>query len=167
MTVELPRLGWADEVDTTALLAAARSLPAAPSPAELQRVAELLGEVAAGLDVDRALAEVTHDQPRALVGGDLPGPLVALRWYAPGEVSTVHHHAWTVLAGIHGSGELERWVDDGEGPNLVRTEAMAIGRTLVLADAELHRQRSGEHGSFELVIIGEYSDARPQVDVLP
>lgn len=165
---ELQRVDWADEVDTGTVLAAARSMPTAPSAAELQSLAGLLGEVAAGLDVERALEAVTHHDPRALLAGDLPGPLVVLRWYGPGEVSTVHRHAWTVLAGLHGSGELERWVDAGaDGPTLRGTDVMAIGRTLVIGQDELHRQRSGEHGSFELILIGDYSDDRPRVDVLP
>lgn len=165
---ELNPVGWGDEVDTDAVLAAARSMPLDPSSAQLDSMAVLLGEVASGLDVERALMAVSHDHPRGLLAGDLPGPLVVLRWYAPGEVSTVHHHAWTVIAGLHGSGELERWVDGGaDGPTLRGTDVMAIGRTLVIGDGELHRQRSGEHGSFELILIGDYSDARPQVDVLP
>lgn len=165
---ELTPVDWGDEVDTGAVLAAARSMPPAPSRVQLDSLAALLGEVAVTLDVDRALEVVDHDHPRALLAGDLPGPLVVLRWYAPGEVSTVHRHAWTVIAGLHGSGELERWVDGGaDRPTMRGTDVMAIGRTLVIGDDELHRQRSGEHGSFELILIGDYSDARPQVDVLP
>lgn len=164
---EITRVDWADEVDTAVVLAAARSMPIAPSASELQSLAGPLGEVATALDVDRALAAVTHDHPRALLAGDLPGPLVVLRWYGPGEVSTVHRHAWTVLAGLHGSGELERWVETEEGgPTLRSTDVMTIGRTLVIGQDELHRQRSGEHGSFELILIGDFSDDRPTVDVL-
>jgi hypothetical protein len=165
---ELSPVEWADEVDADAVLTAARSMPLEPSPAQLDALAALLSEVAGRLDVDRALAAVPHDQPRALLAGALPGPLVVLRWYAPGEVSTVHRHAWTVIVGLHGSGELERWVDGGaEGPTRRRTDIMTIGRSLVIAENEIHRQRSGEHGSFELILIGDHSDARPQVDVLP
>lgn len=165
---ELRQVEWADEVDTDAVLTAAVSMPLEPSPSQLDSLAALLSEVAGRLDVERALATVTHDHPRALLAGALPGPLVVLRWYAPGEVSTVHRHAWTVIVGLHGSGELERWVEGGtEGPTRRTTEVLAIGRKLVIAEDELHRQRSGEHGSFELILIGDYSDARPQVDVLP
>jgi hypothetical protein len=165
--VEVPRVDWADEVDAGGVLALARSMPVAPSAAELQSMAALLGDVAAGLDVERALAAVSHDHPRALLAGDLPGPIVVLRWYAPGEVSTVHRHAWTVIAGLHGSGELERWIDESpDGPTLRGTDVVAIGRTLAIGEGELHRQRSGEHGSFELILIGDYSDDRPRVDVL-
>ena len=165
---ELTPVDWADEVDTDAVLAAARSMPMAPSPGQLDVLSGLRREVADRVDVERALTAVTHDHPRALLAGALPGPLVVLRWYAPGEVSTVHHHAWTVIAGLHGSGELERWIDGGAaGPTMRGTDVMAIGRTLAIADGELHRQRSGEHGSFELILIGDYSDNRPTVDVLP
>lgn len=164
----LEPVDWGDEVDTDAVLAAATSMPPAPSSGQLDSMAVLFGEVAGGLDVERALTAVSHDHPRALLAGQLPGPLVVLRWYAPGEVSTVHRHAWTVIAGLHGSGELERWVDVGvDGPTRRGTAVMAIGRTLVIAQDELHRQRSGEHGSLELILIGDYSDDRPQVDVLP
>src|SRR5687767_15145050 len=113
-------------------------MPVAPSHAQLERVAVLLSEVAGRVDVERALTDVTHDHPRALIAGDLPGPLVVLRWYAPGEVSTVHHHAWTVIVGLHGSGELERWVNGAtDGPTRRGTDILAMGRTLVIHDGEL------------------------------
>lgn len=164
---KLASVDWAGEVDAGGVLAAARSLPVAPSVAELGSMAALLSEVAAGVDVQRARAATGIDRPRVVLAGDLPGPLVLLRWYEPGEVSTVHRHAWTVISGLHGTGELERWVDQGDGPTRHGTEVVSIGRTLVIAEDELHRQRSGEGGSLELVLIGAYSEDRPQVDVEP
>jgi len=165
---ELILVEWATDLDTSEVLKAASAISGSPTASDLAEVARLVAELGAQVDVPRARASVTDDEPRALLGRTDAGPLLALRWYAPGEVSTVHHHAWTVIFELEGTGAFERWVEDGDqGPSLSSTEHVDVGATVRIGDGELHRQRAGEHGALELVLIGDLSPDRPRVDVEP
>lgn len=165
---ELIPVDWAGDLDTSEVLEAASAISASPNANDLVELAGLVAEFASRLDVPRARASVTDDEPRALLGRTDAGALLALRWYAPGEVSTVHHHAWTVIFELEGTGAFERWVEDGDqGPSLSITERVDVGATIRIGEGELHRQRAGDQGALELVLIGDFSPDRPRVDVEP
>lgn len=164
---ELVQVDWAEDLDTSEVLEAASAISGFPTAGDLAEVARLVAELGVRLDVPHARASVTDDEPRALLGRADAGPLLALRWYAPGEVSTVHHHAWTVIFELEGTGALERWVEGDQGPSLISTEHVDAGATIRIGEGELHRQRAGDQGALELVLIGGYSPDRPRVDVAP
>ncbi|MGH9275889.1 MAG: nuclear transport factor 2 family protein [Acidimicrobiales bacterium] len=165
---ELIAVDWAADLDTSEVLEAATAISASPTASDLGAMADQLADLGAQLDVPRARASVTEAEPRALLGRHDAGPLLALRWYAPREVSTVHHHAWTVIVQLDGMGGFERWIGGGDGgPTLRSAEHVGVGGTIRIGEGELHRQRAGEQGALELVLIGDYSADRPRVDVEP
>lgn len=156
---------WGVELDHSVLDAAA-GIAAGPSADDLIELAGQVRDIAAGIDLDRARAAVA-DAPRAILAQHDAGPVLALRWYEPGEVSTIHHHAWTILAGLDGDGTVERWVDGVGGAELRAAVGLGPGRVACLGEREVHRQRAGEAGSLELVLISDWSDAVPRIDVDP
>jgi hypothetical protein len=164
---ELALADWA-ALDTGPVLAAAAAVPTDSSAADLDAVAAMAVEVAATLDADAARAAVTDDEPRAILARHPAGPVLGLRWYVPGEVSTVHHHAWTILVQLDGDGTVERWSGGpGDTATLRSATGMRRGDACRLGDREVHRQRAGEAGSLELIVIADWTDARPRVDLEP
>jgi ketosteroid isomerase-like protein len=165
---ELTLVDWADDLDLSGILEAAAAIAPSPAASDLAELAGRVADQGAQLDVPRARASVTDAEPRAMLGRTEDGALVALRWYAPGEVSTVHRHAWTVICELEGSGTVERWIDSGDGGASLRSlEHLGVGRTVGIGEGELHRQRADDQGALELVLIGDYSPDRPRVDAEP
>ena len=165
---DLALTDWPTSLDAGPVLAAAAAAPSDSSAADLDAVAALAVEVAAGLDVEAAHTAVTDEQPRAILGGHPAGPVLGLRWYVPGEVSTVHHHAWTILVQVDGDGTVERWnPGPGDTATLRSATGMTRGDACRLGDREVHRQLAGEAGSLELIVIADWTDARPRVDLEP
>ncbi|MGH9084070.1 MAG: nuclear transport factor 2 family protein [Acidimicrobiales bacterium] len=163
---EWPTPDWAASLDVGALASATEVLGAVPTAGELCAVEAALAQVAEGLDAGAVADAVDATTPRALLASLGRGPLLALRWSPPGEVSTVHHHAWTVFRPLLGSTVFERWAAASPpGPELRSADLVIEGRSVRIADGELHRQVTGPDGSIELVAIGDYSGARPRVDV--
>jgi hypothetical protein len=165
---ELAVADWAASLDTGPVLGAAAAVPSDSSAADLAGVAAMAVEVAATLDVDAARAAVTDEEPRAILAHHPAGPVLGLRWYVPGEVSTVHHHAWTILVQLDGDGTLERWSPGpGDTATLRSATGMRAPAACRLGDREVHRQLAGEAGSLELIVIADWTDARPRVDLEP
>lgn len=156
---------WGAELDAGVLDVAA-SIPAGPTADDLTELSDRLAEIAAGIDLDRARAAVV-DAPRAILAQHEAGPVLALRSYEPEEVSTIHHHAWTILVGLDGDGTVERWVEGAGGAELRAAVGLGPGRVACLGEREVHRQRTGDAGSLELVLISDWSDAKPRIDVDP
>lgn len=148
------------------LLDTAATLGERPGPDALRAIGAQLQQYATTVDLADARAQVSPADPRAILARHDDGPVLALRAYAPGEVSTVHAHAWTVLCALDGGGALERWrADDTGGACLVATEA--TGDAAVCIDGfEPHRQRTSI-GTLELVLIGDYRDTSRRVDFAP
>jgi hypothetical protein len=166
--VELVVADWVASLDTAPVLAAAAAVPTYSSAADLAAVAEMAVELAATVDVDAARAAVTDEQPRAIFARHPAGPVLGLRWYVPGEVSTVHHHAWTILVQLDGHGTVERWrAGPSDTATLRSATGMRRGDACRLGDCEVHRQLADDTGSLELVVIADWTDARPVVDVEP
>jgi hypothetical protein len=142
----------------TDLLDDAAALSERPGHAALRALGERLRDYR----VDpRDIEAVRTGEPRRFLARHDAGPLIALRWYEPGYVSTVHSHSWTVLVGLAGSGTLERFeLADGKA-RLVSTEPTDPPNVAVLDGAEIHRQRASGEGALELVLIGDYDPDSP------
>jgi hypothetical protein len=165
---ELVVAEWVTSLDAGPVLAAAAAVPTDSSAADLAAVAAMAVEVAATLDVDAARAAVTNEEPRAILARHPAGPVLGLRWYMPGEVSTVHHHAWTILVQLDGHGTVERWAQGpGDTATLRSATGMRSPAACRLGDREGHRQLAGDAGSLELVVIADWTDARPLVELSP
>ena len=164
---EWPTPEWAASLEVGALTSAAAGLGTSPTAGDLLAVEAALVEVAEHLDAEAVVTAVDAAAPRALLAPLGDGPLLALRWSPPGEVSTVHHHAWTVFRPLLGSTVFERWTAGPPGPRLRSADLVTEGRSVRIVDGEPHRQVTGPDGSIELVAIGDYSDARPRIDVEP
>ena len=160
---------WAGSLDAVGLLDAAARLPDTATANDLRPLVEGVEAIAAQLDVDQARAALSPAVPRMLLRRHPGGPVLALRWFAPGEVSTVHHHAWTVLVGLAGVMSFERWADGsrGAGATLRGAELVGAGAPVCIGEGELHRQAAGAEGSLELVLLGHYGSDHPTVDVDP
>jgi hypothetical protein len=143
------------------LLDAAAALPGRPGHAALRA----LGERLRAYDVDPAdIDAVMTGEPRRFLAQHPDGPILALRWYEPDYVSTVHSHAWTILRGLAGSGTLERFaLVDGKAKAHSREPTDPPGICVIDGD-EIHRQHAGPDGALELVIIRAYDAANPQVE---
>jgi hypothetical protein len=146
------------------LLTAASALPKRPGHAALESLAEQLRALVPALDPDDLDAVRTGD-PRRILARHRDGPVIALRWYEPGYVSTVHSHAWTILVGLEGSGTLERFeLVGGRARSVANAPTDAPNVALIDGD-EIHRQHAGPQGALELVLIGDYDpEARPQTE---
>lgn len=158
---------WGAELGAESLLDAAAAAPASPGAGELLALGAELAEMAAAVDPIRARQAVTDETPRGILARHPDGPVLVLRWYQPGAVSTVHHHAWTILTGVAGSGTVERWVDAPDGARLRSVSGLHPGQVACLGQREGHRQLAGADGSLELVLIADWGTATPQIDLEP
>jgi hypothetical protein len=156
-----------DEKRAAAVLEAAAELTDHPGHDALRGLTPLLTDLAAELDPADVAALRTAPEPRAILAGHPSGPVVALRYYAPGERSTVHSHAWTVLYGLEGSGSLQRWADSDGGARLSDVVPTSPGRAAPIDGDECHRQVASREGCLELVVIGDYQPGAPRAEYEP
>ena len=140
---------WVDNDAVKAVLDHAAALPTDPLRAELEAIADELRRLADSIDVIHA------------IGLHADGPLIALRRFVAGEVSTVHSHPWTILVALDGEGTLERWSPD----TWVAAERTGA-RPVVIGEDEAHRQRTSA-GVLELVMLRDYGDAYARTDYRP
>jgi hypothetical protein len=138
-----------------------------PDPTTLAALADEVRPIVDHLDVPALRAAVDRDPPRLVLGTHPDGPLVAVRWFEPGEVTTVHTHAWTVLVTLAGGGAIERWEEADGGARLHAADPTTAGDRTLIRTGEAHRQRAWDRGALELVLIGDYSPERPRVDLEP
>jgi hypothetical protein len=142
------------------ILGAAAQLPKRPGHDALRE----LGEQLRAYRVDEHAVESARTRdPRHVIEQHDDGPLIALRWYEPGYVSTIHSHSWTIIVGLDGSGTLERFELVNDRAKHVSTEATDAPNVCVIDGDEIHRQASGPAGALELILIGEYDLANPQM----
>ncbi len=150
-----------------ALLAAAVKLDDRPGHDALRELKPLVDDLAAELDRERVHALRASPDPRRMLLHHPPGPAIGLRYYAPGERSTVHSHSWTLLYALEGAGSLEHWVNADVGASLERIEPTIPGLAAVIDGDGLHRQVAGRHGAIELVVIGDYQPEAPRTEYSP
>lgn len=159
----------ATDLDVDKLLAAAAALGRDPGRGQLEALAVSLRDAASGVDIAALRSAVSLDEPRLILGRHADGPVLAVRWYRPGEVSTVHTHAWTVLAQLDGESAFERWSATPDGTaELTESTGPGAGGIVTIGEGEPHRQRGlGESGALELALLGHYDEARPREDLEP
>src|SRR5687768_4863790 len=101
------------DLDTERLLADAAEAGPNPGTGRLRELAVALRGAAAGLDAAALRSSLSEGEPRLMLARDPHGPALGLRWMGPGEVTTVHHHAWTVILQLDGESAFERWTVAG------------------------------------------------------
>ena len=133
--------------------------------ADGRRLAQILAERADILDLSEA-RQVTTETGRSVVLAHRPqGPALVLRWFAPGQPTTIHDHGtWGALVVLEGEERYDRYERSGaDAAELQATHYLRAGDTLwwPAPPGDVHLQEGVSLGALDLILLGGDPDSAP------
>jgi len=116
-----------------------------------------LARLAPGLDLAEAKSASRAEGRGVVIAHVAGGAALAVKWFAPGEATTIHdHEAWGVAVICEGSSRYERWTPVDGGVRLVEMITRVAGGCTTWGGPpdDVHRQIAGPEGAMELILLG-------------
>ena len=130
-----------------------------------RRLARLLADRAASLDLAHARAATLEAGRSVALAQRAEDLVLALRWFAPGQPTAIHDHgAWGALVVLEGDERYERYERTTEHEaELQATHYLRAGDTLWWSPppGDVHLQEGGSAGALDLILLGTNPDVAP------